>query len=472
VVVGLGCSPAPPRVVAETEHFRYRVQEGLPVCQGSIDWLEVHYRSITAWLGIELPAGDQLDYSYVDNERLDRYCPSSAAGCAYEEEAFASSPLERHELVHLYSNLIGHPPLFFREGLATLLGCAPRIELGLTEIPRSREILSMFSNEGFEEPENRAEAYLQAAAFTGFLIERYGKEAALAFYGRLPSGAGNERTARELEEHFGESADAMVDAWLASPPQTPDGLCAQIDTCAAPPLGPWPGGTETLACGAFSNYLRQAIRTFDVTERSMLRLGGSATIAWNASVFACAGTQSFQINRRSDPGAGELWFALDPDRYRVYLNSTESFESEWGSEPVTVEAGVTVVPNLLAEQCADVTPQALHPDTAWLTIRDELGAADDEGEPGLVDYSLAFELARPRTMRVVSGYASGDPGYVRVCEGGCPSDPSATCVGAPMIAGSDEPTFALAASVPYRVVIDVTSSGMGQYLDLELDPPP
>src|SRR5688500_13214449 len=90
VAIGLlGCSDETDEIPIrfETAHFRYRARPEAQLCAGLGEWLEHHYAAHAAWLGVELPAGEKIDYHRLDdlgavNEACGTPHGTSLSGCS------------------------------------------------------------------------------------------------------------------------------------------------------------------------------------------------------------------------------------------------------------------------------------------------------------------------------------------------------------------------------------------------------
>jgi hypothetical protein len=258
-----------PPVAERTEHFRYRVDEGLPLCPEALQWMESHYAEVSAWLGVRLPQGERFDYSFVHQEDLEAFCGGPASGCATETYAFANRPFHGHELVHLYANLLGRPPAFFREGIAEVLGA------GWTDDTRPMErgglVLDLLDEAAFQAHPDMRQAYDLAAGFVSFLIARYGRQAFLDFYASVPSRASREAIGQDFEAFFGDTPELAVERWQRAPAQYRADVALHLTECAAPSVQALEADPLSLTCGLDPDEgVRVLVRSLHVPSNAHL----------------------------------------------------------------------------------------------------------------------------------------------------------------------------------------------------------
>jgi hypothetical protein len=88
-----------------------------------VDQLEAHLQEISRYLGLAWTGGPIDYYKFRDHEdfHANSGCHPSATACAKPTDVRSTRALDGHELIHVYTGPLGHPPAFFEEGLAEAL---------------------------------------------------------------------------------------------------------------------------------------------------------------------------------------------------------------------------------------------------------------------------------------------------------------------------------------------------------------
>ena len=334
LVVACSLEPEPLPVRFETEHFRYHAAPDRWICPGLAEWLEHHHAAHAGWLSV-MPAG-KIDYHYLhDLSEVRAACgePHGAvpSGCVQGSSVYSWQAFHAHELIHAYTNALGGPPPFFREGIAVLLGGGAG-----GAIDRTLDVESFVEASAYRavmEPEF-AQTYGAAGALTRFLVDRHGRDAYLGFYAAMPEDASGQQIRGAFESAFGESLEDALEAWRAGPDVTEADIRFYLAECATPALEGPIAQIATLSCdtlGAVGSL--SAIRSFSITERTGMVVGMRASRVSSARIEACTGglrpARVLSTFEEADLGTTrELWTDLAAGDYWLYVVADGQGEEE------------------------------------------------------------------------------------------------------------------------------------------------
>lgn len=470
-------SPELPPLQLETTHFRYHGRTP-PTCSGLGEWLEHHYQTMSAALGVELPAGGKIDiHTFADSADLaENGCGAiqgvEPTGCADGTDTYSVQEYDPHELIHAYASLLGDPPLFFKEGLAETLGCG--IWADDLAIERPADVRPLLTTAGFRKLQGAAffAAYGATADLTRWLIDVHGMGPFLAFYANTPEGAGWSELEASFQAHVGGSLEAAIAAWEASPPRTRGGVCLHLAECATPPFGD-AGGTEVahLACGpAVSPTTALAplaiVRSFALPapRRVTLHLAGDRPMS--ARLRSCnSELHPAQHVTFLDGKPGELWTELPAGDYWLAAYAA-------GADPGPGEVAPDTAVRLdlgagEATTCA-ASPRAVAPETVEVVLRGAF-SLDQDVDPadGTPDLSFPFTIDQPATLGIRTYSSDGVPydgESAALCQGTCPG--AGTCATGTLGQAPNLP-FAGAPLTP-GTVYDVTLQGRPGALGAQL----
>ncbi len=203
LVGACGGSPTSPTtntslpLVNETATMRYYHEPG-----DSIEF--ARQEAFNAWaierLGITLP--QKVEYrKYISREAMGRYTGNANTNGFAEPSQWrfhTVRPFENHEVVHLYSGIIGRPSDFFNEGIAVSFqtdpargdlevkfkgeqvhdACRGYLRAGTLPLPLSRYV----TTEGFRGIPDQVIGYRMAGSFILHLTERFGLPKVLQFF--------------------------------------------------------------------------------------------------------------------------------------------------------------------------------------------------------------------------------------------------------------------------------------------------
>jgi hypothetical protein len=241
LVLAGGCTPDNIEV---GEHIDVEIEEGLEPCGDLVGHMDRYIEAMAERWQVDLSDRRYTFRWYTEETyHLVAGCSEGSAGCAGGEVARSYlAPLD-HELAHLVSFAVGHPPSFFSEGAAVAfdsprgygslygpIGPLPiEPQLVLARIP--------------------GEVYVLAGAYTRHLIDRFGLAAYLEFYADLERSADLDTIAAAHEAWFGEPLDVTIAAFDAGRRDCEqDRFSFKLLECAAPAVR-WRGDSLTLRRG-------------------------------------------------------------------------------------------------------------------------------------------------------------------------------------------------------------------------------
>jgi hypothetical protein len=236
LVASCGDSPTGPSstaslpLVRETAAMRYYHEPG-----DAIDF--DRQEAFNAWaltrLGVQPPR--PVEYrKYFDRAAMGRYTGNGNTNGFAEPELWRFHtiwPFDNHEVVHVYSAMVGRPSDFFNEGLAVALQTDPfghdfvvrfngqsvheacRAYLAAGTLPRP--LSSYVTTQGFRAISDTVLSYRMAGSFVLFLTDGYGMDAMEAFM-RGASRDDSLSTIRgRMVSTFGVSLEDAEAIWLA-----------------------------------------------------------------------------------------------------------------------------------------------------------------------------------------------------------------------------------------------------------------
>lgn len=220
---------APLPVSAESTSFRYHSGTG-----DSVDstWQEAYHAWATARLGVRVP--QKIDYyKYRSRQEMGdhtgRYNTNGFAEPA-RFEIHTLWPTDNHEVVHIYTALVGRPSDFFNEGIAVAFqtdppagnfesvfnglsvhqACRQYLQLGTLALPLDRVV----TTNDFRAMSDDVLSYRQAGSFVRFAIDTYGVNRVLEFF-RTSSRDDNLSTIKQrFASAVGVSLESAEASWL------------------------------------------------------------------------------------------------------------------------------------------------------------------------------------------------------------------------------------------------------------------
>jgi hypothetical protein len=235
VTAGCGGSPSAPSpsslpLVNESAMMRYYHEPG--------DTIDVpRQEAFNAWaverLGLTLP--QKVEYrKYVSREAMGRYTGNANTNGFAEPALFRFHtiwPFDNHEVVHVFTALVGRPSDFFNEGIAVSFQVDPArgdysvkfngqqvhdatrlyLQAGSLPQPLSRYVTSS----GFRSISDSTMSYRMAGSFVLYLTERFGLPAMLRFMQVNDRDESLEAVQGRAQAVFGVSLDQLESDWLA-----------------------------------------------------------------------------------------------------------------------------------------------------------------------------------------------------------------------------------------------------------------
>ena len=215
-------------VTSESVNFRYHTSSGDTI---DTNWQEIYHSWAVARLGVQVP--QKIDY-YKYRTRQDmgdhtgRYNTNGFAEPAkFEIHTLWST--DNHEVVHIYTALIGRPSDFFNEGIAVAFqtnpatgdfestfngqpvhqACREYLQLGTLALPLDRAV----PTNDFRAISDQVLSYREAGSFMRFLLDTYGIERVREFF-RISSRDDNLQTIRQrFANAVGVSLTEAEAAW-------------------------------------------------------------------------------------------------------------------------------------------------------------------------------------------------------------------------------------------------------------------
>jgi hypothetical protein len=195
--------------------------------------------TFNAWalrrLGIVVP--QKVEYrKYFSREAMAAYTGRGNTNGFAEPDKFTFHtiwPYDNHEVVHVYTAVIGRPSDFFNEGIAVSFqtdpsrdnfsvifngvqvheACREYLRAGTLPLPLSRYV----TTSDFRTLQDQVLSYRMAGSFVLFLEERFGLPQVLVFF-RL-SGTGRDDSLATIRSRFEQTFGATLDdaevGWLA-----------------------------------------------------------------------------------------------------------------------------------------------------------------------------------------------------------------------------------------------------------------
>lgn len=234
-VIGCDGGPAGPSLtvtlplVSQTGSMRYYHEAG--------DAIEVERQeAFNAWslgrLGVQPP--QPVEYrKYLSREAMGRYTGNANTNGFAEPERWRFHtiwPFDNHEVVHVYTAMIGRPSDFFNEGIAVSFqvdpargdftvrfngqqvheACRAYLIAGTLPGPLSRYM----TTEGFRSIPDSVLSYRMAGSFVLYLTERFGLAAVLGFLRSSTRGDPLDTIESRVRDAFGLSVGQAEADWL------------------------------------------------------------------------------------------------------------------------------------------------------------------------------------------------------------------------------------------------------------------
>ena len=221
-------SPLP--VATESASFRYHHAAGDRV---DADWQESYHQWAISRLGVQLP--QKIEYfKYQSRQDMGDHTGHYNTNGFAEPALFEIHTLwsiDNHEVVHIYTALVGRPSDFFNEGIAVAFqtnpatsqfesvfnglevhqACRQYLQSGTLVVPLDR----VMATDGFRAVSDQTLSYRQAGSFMRFVLDRYGIPRTLDFF-RASSRTDNVATIKaRFQAAFGVPIETAESDWLA-----------------------------------------------------------------------------------------------------------------------------------------------------------------------------------------------------------------------------------------------------------------
>ena len=193
--------------------------------------------AFTAWaierLGITLP--QKVDYrKYTSRDAMGRYTGNGNTNGFAEPSLWRFHtiwPFDNHEVVHVYTAIIGRPSDFFNEGIAVSFqtdpasgdfdvkfngeqvhaACRNYLRVGSLPLPLNRYV----TTDGFRGISDQVMSYRMAGSFVLYLTERFGLPAVLRFFQTNNRDESLATIRTRMQSTFGVTLEDAESGWLA-----------------------------------------------------------------------------------------------------------------------------------------------------------------------------------------------------------------------------------------------------------------
>ena len=223
-------SQTPLPVTNESASFRYHYAAGDRV---DAEWQESYHAWAIAQLGVRVPEKIEY-YKYQSRQDMGHHTGNYGTNGFAEPARFELHtlwPTDNHEVVHIYTALIGRPSDFLNEGIAVAFqtnpatshfesvfngqevhqACRQYLQNGTLVVPLNRIVL----RNDFRAVSDSVLSYREAGSFLRFAIDRYGIERVLEFF-RISSRNDSMDVVKDrFQTALGVSMETAESDWLA-----------------------------------------------------------------------------------------------------------------------------------------------------------------------------------------------------------------------------------------------------------------
>ncbi|TAK13307.1 MAG: hypothetical protein EPO35_10470 [Acidobacteria bacterium] len=223
-------SKPPLPVGSESADYRFHYVAGDHV---DAEWQQNYHAWATARLGVQLPRKIEY-YKYQSRQNMGEHTGKYNTNGFAEPSTFEIHtlwPTDNHEVVHIYTALVGRPPDFFNEGIAVAFqtdpakglfdsvfngvevhqACRQYLQAGTLVVPLDRVI----GTSDFRGITDSTLSYREAGSFMRFVLDRYGVSRTLDFFRASTSTDGIETMKARFQAALGEPLATAEGAWLA-----------------------------------------------------------------------------------------------------------------------------------------------------------------------------------------------------------------------------------------------------------------
>jgi hypothetical protein len=223
-------SQPPLPIASESASFRYHYATGDAVDAG---WQEAYHAWAIATLGVQIPQKIEY-YKYRSRQDMGDHTGNYTTNGFAEPARFEIHtlwPTDNHEVVHIYTALVGRPSDFFNEGIAVALqtnppggnlepffngqqvheACRQYLQFGTLVVPLDRAI----QTDTFRAITDQVLSYREAGSFVRFVIDKYGMPRTLEFF-RISSRVDDLATIKQrFNAAFGVPFETAESAWMS-----------------------------------------------------------------------------------------------------------------------------------------------------------------------------------------------------------------------------------------------------------------
>ena len=462
----ISCGRDLPGELAESEHFRYYYRKGDEPCDAVLHRLDRHLELTSEFLGIQVAREKKIEYyKFTDSSDIEKNACRRAATntCTDGTKVFSTQWVDYRELVHSYTSLLGNPPNIFKDGIAEVLAClymvVPPHYLIEQDVPIEEIIDNSEFNKRFFLQDNLITTWDVAAAFTRYLLDRFGTERWRNFYAIVPRNADQEKTSECFLDAFGVFFQDAVDDWRTYLPMAPwkNTICL-VECGGDPPVLP----SETPAERNRETTCVPDFIPIEVWEDGDVDI----TLSGNAemSLYPCM-------------GSGGEWFVpfgyIPPGRSLIKLVKG-SYYCEFRPASLPDEEGHVSYPegpydisfsfgsSPIGDTCSTaniVTVDVSAPLTIIAGNADAVDNYPNERMPGAGDRVVRFEVTRHVRFYPFSTTVF-DHSVLTLCHGDlCPGDGDESCEEFP----GDRSFTELYPGENYSLIIDSVPENYGMY---------
>lgn len=217
--------------VRETATMRVYHEPGDTV---DVDWQEAYNAWALAYLGLQAP--QKIEYrKYFSRESMGRFTGNATTNGFAEPAQWRFHtiwPRDNHEIVHIYTAIVGRPSDFFNEGIAVSMQTDPvvgsfasmfngqnvhdasRSYLAANTLPRP--IANVVTSTSFRNLPDSVFSYRVAGSFVRYLIDRFGVPSVLEFFRQAGGRDESLDVIRARTQRvFGRSLDEIEADWHA-----------------------------------------------------------------------------------------------------------------------------------------------------------------------------------------------------------------------------------------------------------------
>ena len=347
---GCGSKSVPMYKALETDHFIVLRQVGLPqACDSLGEWLEGYYTVFGQYLEVQRSESRKITYEqFSDSSAAETACDGAGLNCYFADSDTIVSvvPLYAHEIAHVFETLVGGPasgPAFFSEGVASVLGGGFSFDTPDRRVDPSVPLENLLDDTTFRAYEQGNDGggvlYSSTAGFVRYLIDDFGKEPFLRFFGSLDGVTQGSAIESAFAAMFGQSLADTIQAWRAGTQPIVDDLLVVSAGCQISPELPGSG-----SLGVDPECFQRGFR-FEVpgSGRQDLLLDGTA-----------GGFVQLRSCDRGDliPGSG-LTFWSGTSEFHIAVDAPPgSYEGIVSSAPATVSIPATPVTVDLDASCS------------------------------------------------------------------------------------------------------------------------